>query len=86
MLSESSCYSRPGAEIEEREAAESVMVTREACPQCGSRSYKRNGHIHTGKQNYRCKLCGRAFVLQPDNAVITEDQRALIERLGGVPI
>jgi hypothetical protein len=26
-------------------------------------------------------VCGRAFVLTPDNSVITEQQRALIERL-----
>jgi insertion element IS1 protein InsB len=57
------------------------MTPREACPQCGSRWYKRNGHIHTGKQNHRCKVCGRAFVLTPDNAVITEEQRMLIARL-----
>ena len=58
------------------------MVTpREACPQCGSRWYKRNGHIRTGKQNHRCKVCGRAFVLTPENFVITAEQRALIERL-----
>ena len=57
------------------------MVLREACPQCGSIWFKRNGHIHTGKQNHRCKLCGRAFVLTPDNSVITAEQRALIERL-----
>jgi hypothetical protein len=30
------------------------MIPREACPQCGSTWYKRNGHIHTGKQNHRC--------------------------------
>jgi insertion element IS1 protein InsB len=58
-----------------------MMITREACPQCGSRWYKRNGHIHTGKQNYRCKVCGRAFVLTPERAVITAEQHALIERL-----
>ncbi len=57
------------------------MVPRETCPQCGSTWYKRNGHIHTGKQNHRCKGCGRAVVLSPDNHVITEDQRILIERL-----
>src|SRR6266446_7398345 len=57
------------------------MVTREACPQCGSNWYKRNGHIHTGKQNHRCKVCGRAFVLNPASHLITADQRALIERL-----
>jgi hypothetical protein len=56
-------------------------MLREACPQYGSRWYKRNRHIHTGKQNPRCKLCGRAFVLHPENQGITEEQRLLIERL-----
>ena len=58
-----------------------MMIPREACPQCGSTWYKRNRHIHLGKQNHRCKVCGRAFVLAPENHVITEEQRALIERL-----
>ena len=59
----------------------STMIRRESCPRCGSIWYKRNGHIHTGKQNHRCKLCGRAFVQLPENPAITEEQRALIERL-----
>ena len=58
-----------------------MTSSREACPQCGSRWYKRNGHIHTGKQNHRCNVCGRAFVLTPENSVVTEEQRRLIERL-----
>jgi insertion element IS1 protein InsB len=57
------------------------MVLREACPQDGSRWFKRNGHIHTGKQKHRRKRCGRAFVLNLENQVITEEQRTLIERL-----
>jgi insertion element IS1 protein InsB len=57
------------------------MSKREACPQCGSRHYKRNGRIHTGKQNHKCKACGRAFVLSPENHLVTEEQRTLIERL-----
>jgi transposase-like protein len=57
------------------------MIMREACPQCRSTWYKRNGHSHTGKQTHHCKLCGRAFVLAPENFVITEEQRALVERL-----
>jgi insertion element IS1 protein InsB len=57
------------------------MIRREACPQCGSTWYKRNGHIHTGKQNHRCKHCSRAFVLNPENSVITAEQRTLVERL-----
>ena len=63
------------------EAEESNMIPREVCPQCGSRRYKRTGHTHTGKQNHRCKLCGRAFVLNPEYRIITEEQRTLIERL-----
>ena len=63
------------------EAQVSTMALRETCPQCGSRWFKRNGHIHTGKQNHLCKHCGRAFVLNPANSVITEEQRTLIERL-----
>jgi len=56
------------------------MVPQEACPPGGSPWFKRNGHIHTGKQNHRCKQCGRAFILNPDHPVITEEQRTLIER------
>src|SRR5262249_1915015 len=63
------------------EAEERIMVPREACPQCGSRWSKRNGKMHTGKQNHRCKLCGRAFVLPPDNTVMTAEPRRLSERL-----
>ena len=58
-----------------------MLTPREACPQCGSRGYKRHGHMHTGKQNHRCQVCGRAFVLPPENSVITEEQHVLIERL-----
>ena len=57
------------------------MIKREACPRCGSRQYKRNGRIHTGKQNHKCTTCGRAVVLVPENHGITKEQRALIERL-----
>jgi len=58
-----------------------MMTAREACPRCGSMWFKRNGHIHTGKQNHRCQRCGRAFVLNPENSVITQEQCLLIERL-----
>ena len=57
------------------------MIKREACPQCGSRRDKRNGRIHTGKQHHKCTACGRAFVRVPENHVVTEEQRAVIERL-----
>jgi insertion element IS1 protein InsB len=58
-----------------------AMVVRDVCPQCASQQFKKNGHIHTGKQNHRCKDCGRQFVLHPDNRVIDGGQRTLVERL-----
>ena len=57
------------------------MVVRETCPACGSERFKRNGHIHTGKQNNQCNKCGRQFVLHAENRRIGEDQRAMVERL-----
>src|SRR5215475_9416273 len=58
-----------------------MMASSDACPRCGSQWYKRNGHMHTGKQNHRCKVCGPACVLTPEQSLSTEEQRALIERL-----
>jgi insertion element IS1 protein InsB len=57
------------------------MIVRAACPACGSERCKKNGHIHTGKQNHRCKACGRQYVLDATNRVIAEEQRTLVERL-----
>ncbi len=37
--------------------------------------------MHTGKQNYRCQQWGRAFVRNPENSLLTEEQRSLIARL-----
>lgn len=31
------------------------------CSHCGSEQVRKNGH-RRGKQNYRCKLCGRQFI------------------------
>jgi insertion element IS1 protein InsB len=57
------------------------MVLRDGCPQCGSTHHKKNGHIHNGKQNHRCKACGRQFVLEFEQRRISGEHRALIERL-----
>ena len=57
------------------------MIIRDRCPQCGSKRYKKNGHIHNGKQNYRCHGCGRQFVRAFEQHLISDDQCALIERL-----
>jgi insertion element IS1 protein InsB len=58
-----------------------VMLRREACPACGSQQFKKNGHIHNGKQNQRCKACGRQFVLLATQHLVPAEDRALVERL-----
>jgi insertion element IS1 protein InsB len=57
------------------------MIIRDICPQCQSPKYKKNGHIHNGKQNYQCKDCGRQFVDCFAHDLVSDDTRALIERL-----
>jgi insertion element IS1 protein InsB len=57
------------------------MVVRDVCPQCQSPKYKKNGHIHNGKQKHHCHDCGRQFVDCFEQYLIPEDTRALIERL-----
>jgi hypothetical protein len=56
------------------------------CPSCNSSAIKKNGHIHNGKQNHRCLVCGRQFVLNPQNKIIPDETRdqirqALLERV-----
>ena len=53
------------------------MSMRDACPECGWQQFKKNGHIHNGKQNHQCKACGRQFVVDATNRVIVEAQRTL---------
>ena len=57
------------------------MVIRDVWPRCKSPKYKKNGHIHNGKQNHHCHDCGRQFVQCWEQYLIAADKRALIERL-----
>lgn len=50
------------------------------CPSCSSSLVKKNGHIHNGKQNYRCLPCGRQFVLEPTKKTIDEGTKNLIRK------
>ena len=57
------------------------MVVRDACPACGSTQFKKNGHIHSGKQHYQCKACGRQFVVSTEERIISSEQRTRVEHL-----
>ena len=49
------------------------------CPSCHSTNIKKNGHTHYGKQNHRCKCCGRQFVLN-NRHTKTEWLKSLIKK------
>ena len=51
------------------------------CPECGSEKNKKNGHIHNGKQNHYCKKCGRQFVENPEQKLISVEKREQIRKL-----
>jgi len=57
------------------------MVIRDVCPRCQSPKFKKNGHIHNGKQSHHYHDCGRQFVDCFEQYLIAEDKRTLIERL-----
>src|SRR4051794_28133942 len=78
-------YSAPGQKWPDTRRPSIVyrlaMVLRDGCPQCGSTHHKKNGRIHNGKQNHRCKACGRQFVREFEQRLVSAEHRALIERL-----
>lgn len=51
------------------------------CPRCSSEQTVKNGRIHNGKQNYRCRDCGRQFVLNRVKKVVSEETKERIDRL-----
>jgi transposase-like protein len=51
------------------------------CPNCASSKTVKNGHIHNGKQRFKCHECGRQFIEHPQKKVIDQAKRELIDRL-----
>ena len=51
------------------------------CPSGNSSSVVKNGSTHNGQQNHRCNDCGRQFVEAPQNKVISDETKALIDKL-----
>lgn len=51
------------------------------CPRCESNKVVKNGLIHNGNQNYKCKQCSRQFVLNPKNKPIDQETKELIDKL-----
>lgn len=51
------------------------------CPRCHATRIVKNGRIHNGRQNFKCKACGRQFVQHPTKKVIGQETRNLIDKL-----
>jgi IS1 family transposase len=49
------------------------------CPKCLGSNITKNGHTHYGRQNHKCKDCGRQFVF-PNNHYIDAQTRAKIKK------
>lgn len=54
---------------------------RTSCPSCSSLAFVRNGFNQHGDQNHRCLECGRQFVLDPHNKIISDETKDLIRSL-----
>lgn len=52
-----------------------------SCPSCESQQIVKNGKIHNGKQNYRCRGCGRQFVENRQQKIISQSTKNLIDKL-----
>jgi len=51
------------------------------CSKCGSTHIIKNGSIHNKKQKYQCNTCRRQFVEHPENKIIDEKTKELINKL-----
>ncbi len=58
-----------------------MVIMKICCPECGSTKSKKNGHIHNGKQNHYCKKCGRQFVENPEQKLISAEKKEQIRKL-----
>jgi len=55
-----------------------------SCPSCQAESVVKNGSTRHGKQNYKCRDCGRQFITNPQWQKVAErvqTTEALLERL-----
>ncbi len=58
-----------------------MPVALPACPNCQFSDVVKNGRTGHGKQNYKCRDCGRQFVEAPQWRMISEETKGIIDRL-----
>ncbi|MEG4353789.1 hypothetical protein QUA70_24565 [Microcoleus sp. LAD1_D5] len=50
------------------------------CPKCNSEYILKNGRTRSQKQNFKCRDCGRQFVMSPRHQPISSATKELIDR------
>lgn len=51
------------------------------CPNCLSSEIVKKGSLTNGKQRYKCRVCGRQFVENPQKSQISDETKRLIDKL-----
>jgi len=51
------------------------------CPRCRGTRLVKNGTIHNGKPKWKCKECGRQFVINSAQHHISDQTKQLIDKL-----
>ncbi|MBB5378394.1 transposase-like protein [Deinococcus metalli] len=51
------------------------------CTACGGVYTVKNGHAHTGRQRYLCRVCGHQFTIHPPHHRISAETEELVDRL-----
>ena len=51
-----------------------------SCPLCYSDHVIKNGHIHNGKQRFKCCDCGRKFIENSTKITISQQTKSLIDQ------
>jgi len=51
------------------------------CPKCDSRRIIKNGSIHNKKKKYQCNTCRKQFLEHPENKIIKDDTKEIIDKL-----
>ena len=54
---------------------------RSLCPSCQSGHTIKNGTTHHRKSQFQCQSCGRQFILNPSQKIISDETKALIDKL-----
>jgi len=55
--------------------------TQKICPKCDSTQTKKNGSTHNKKHKYQCNTCRYQFTENPQNKVISDETKILIDKL-----